>query len=79
MALYHYIVRTVNCLNACLFSLLCVKHLNVFKVFLHFSPQGEPPNFFIKAGLGMAAGVVGAFVGTPAEVSLCTHGCQVNE
>ncbi|XP_050731129.1 mitochondrial 2-oxoglutarate/malate carrier protein-like isoform X2 [Eriocheir sinensis] len=33
-------------------------------------PRGEPPNFFVKAGLGMAAGVVGAFVGTPAEVSL---------
>ncbi|XP_071545740.1 mitochondrial 2-oxoglutarate/malate carrier protein-like [Panulirus ornatus] len=33
-------------------------------------PNGEPPNFFVKAGLGMAAGVVGSFVGTPAEVSL---------
>ncbi|KAB7502285.1 Mitochondrial 2-oxoglutarate/malate carrier protein [Armadillidium nasatum] len=33
-------------------------------------PSGEPPNFFLKAGMGMAAGVVGSFVGTPAEVSL---------
>ncbi|KAK7076202.1 hypothetical protein SK128_002360 [Halocaridina rubra] len=33
-------------------------------------PNGEPPNFFVKAALGMAAGVVGSFVGTPAEVSL---------
>ncbi|CAL8095319.1 unnamed protein product [Orchesella dallaii] len=33
-------------------------------------PNGEPPGFFMKALLGMAAGVVGAFVGTPAEVAL---------
>merc|ERR1719427_239203 len=33
-------------------------------------PNGEPPNFLTKAGLGMTAGVCGAFVGTPAEVSL---------
>jgi len=33
-------------------------------------PEGKPPGFFMKAGLGMAAGVVGAFVGTPAEVAL---------
>jgi len=32
--------------------------------------DGSPPGFFVKAGLGMAAGVVGSFVGTPAEVSL---------
>merc|ERR1719219_2772793 len=34
------------------------------------SPDGSPPGFFMKAGLGMTAGAVGAFVGTPAEVSL---------
>jgi len=28
------------------------------------------PNFIVKAVLGMAAGCVGAFVGTPAEVAL---------
>jgi len=33
-------------------------------------PNGEPPGFLTKAVLGMAAGVVGAFVGTPAEVAL---------
>jgi solute carrier family 25 oxoglutarate transporter 11 len=33
-------------------------------------PQGTPPGFFMKAALGMAAGVCGAFVGTPAEVAL---------
>jgi solute carrier family 25 oxoglutarate transporter 11 len=33
-------------------------------------PNGEPPGFLMKAVLGMAAGVVGAFVGTPAEVAL---------
>nr|CAD7460309.1 unnamed protein product [Timema tahoe] len=32
--------------------------------------DGHPPGFFVKAGLGMAAGVCGAFVGTPAEVAL---------
>ncbi|GLH09148.1 hypothetical protein R5R35_008189 [Gryllus longicercus] len=34
------------------------------------SSDGTPPNFATKAGLGMLAGVCGAFVGTPAEVSL---------
>jgi len=33
-------------------------------------PEGQPPGFLMKAVLGMAAGVVGAFVGTPAEVAL---------
>ncbi|XP_046441910.1 mitochondrial 2-oxoglutarate/malate carrier protein-like [Daphnia pulex] len=33
-------------------------------------PDGKPPGFATKAVLGMAAGVVGAFVGTPAEVAL---------
>jgi len=33
-------------------------------------PDGKPPGFFAKAGLGMIAGVIGSFVGTPAEVSL---------
>lgn len=33
-------------------------------------PKGEPPNFLTKAGLGMVAGAVGSFVGTPAEVAL---------
>jgi len=40
-------------------------------LFERFSgPNGEPPGFFMKALLGMAAGVVGAFIGTPAEVAL---------
>ncbi|XP_073989044.1 mitochondrial 2-oxoglutarate/malate carrier protein-like isoform X2 [Rhodnius prolixus] len=34
------------------------------------SDDGAPPSFLIKALCGMAAGVVGAFVGTPAEVAL---------
>jgi solute carrier family 25 oxoglutarate transporter 11 len=34
------------------------------------SSDGTPPNFFMKAGLGMVAGACGAFVGTPAEVAL---------
>lgn len=32
--------------------------------------DGKPPGFFAKAGIGMTAGAVGAFFGTPAEVSL---------
>lgn len=34
------------------------------------STDNKPPNFLTKAGLGMMAGVCGAFVGTPAEVAL---------
>jgi solute carrier family 25 oxoglutarate transporter 11 len=32
--------------------------------------DGTPPNFAQKAGIGMLAGMCGAFVGTPAEVAL---------
>uniref|UniRef100_H9GLL2 Mitochondrial 2-oxoglutarate/malate carrier protein n=1 Tax=Anolis carolinensis TaxID=28377 RepID=H9GLL2_ANOCA len=32
--------------------------------------DGTPPNFFMKALIGMTAGAIGAFVGTPAEVAL---------
>lgn len=39
-------------------------------IFLLHSKDGIPPGFFVKAGLGMAAGCTGAFVGTPAEVAL---------
>merc|ERR1712018_1041282 len=34
------------------------------------SSDGKPPGFFMKAALGMTAGMTGAFVGTPAEVAL---------
>ncbi|XP_045067833.1 mitochondrial 2-oxoglutarate/malate carrier protein [Coregonus clupeaformis] len=33
-------------------------------------PDGTPPNFLMKALIGMTAGATGAFVGTPAEVAL---------
>jgi solute carrier family 25 oxoglutarate transporter 11 len=39
-------------------------------LFEKFSTDGKPPNFFMKAGLGMTAGGSAAFVGTPAEVAL---------
>ncbi|KAF7266609.1 mitochondrial 2-oxoglutarate/malate carrier protein-like [Rhynchophorus ferrugineus] len=39
-------------------------------LFESFSKDGVPPNFVTKAALGMASGVCGAFVGTPAEVAL---------
>ena len=32
-------------------------------LFEYFSRDGKPPSFAMKAGLGMAAGVCGAFVG----------------
>ena len=34
------------------------------------STDGTPPNYFTKAALGMSAGGIAAFVGTPAEISL---------
>ncbi|RZC43236.1 mitochondrial 2-oxoglutarate/malate carrier protein [Asbolus verrucosus] len=39
-------------------------------LFETFSDEDKPPGFLTKAALGMTAGVCGAFVGTPAEVSL---------
>ncbi|KAL3862102.1 hypothetical protein ACJMK2_008095 [Sinanodonta woodiana] len=39
-------------------------------LFEKFSKGGKPPNFFMKAGIGITAGGIGAFVGTPAEVAL---------
>merc|ERR1719342_1581386 len=39
-------------------------------LFETFSNDGKPPRFFLKAALGMTAGGIGAFVGTPAEVAL---------
>lgn len=32
--------------------------------------SGKPPNFAVKAGIGMLSGAIGAFVGTPADVSM---------
>lgn len=39
-------------------------------LFETFSEAGRPPSFLAKAGIGMLAGAVGAFFGTPAEISL---------
>lgn len=39
-------------------------------LFDKLNTTGKPPNFFMKAAIGMTAGAVGAFVGTPAEISL---------
>lgn len=36
----------------------------------NFSADGKNPNFFTKAALGMTAGAIASFVGTPAEISL---------
>ena len=35
-----------------------------------FSKDGETPGFALKAALGMTAGSIGAFFGTPADVAL---------
>uniref|UniRef100_A0A0L8GLL4 Mitochondrial 2-oxoglutarate/malate carrier protein n=1 Tax=Octopus bimaculoides TaxID=37653 RepID=A0A0L8GLL4_OCTBM len=39
-------------------------------LFDKFSDGDKPPGFFTKAAIGMTAGAIGAFVGTPAEISL---------
>jgi len=39
-------------------------------LFENFSTDGKPPNFLMKALLGMSAGGSAAFIGTPAEVAL---------
>ena len=39
-------------------------------LFDRFTADGKPPGFAAKAVIGMTAGAVGAFIGTPAEVSL---------
>ncbi|KAL1482568.1 hypothetical protein MTO96_033700, partial [Rhipicephalus appendiculatus] len=39
-------------------------------LFETFSKEGKPPGFLVKASIGMVAGAVGAFFGTPAEISL---------
>lgn len=45
--------------------------LGVYTVlFEYFSKDGKPPNFAMKAGMGITAGAVGSFIGTPAEISL---------
>jgi len=45
--------------------------LGVYSVlFEKCSKDGKPPNFATKAILGVAAGGIGSFVGTPAEISL---------
>ncbi|KYQ48768.1 Mitochondrial 2-oxoglutarate/malate carrier protein [Trachymyrmex zeteki] len=44
--------------------------LGIYTWLLEVSSKDTQPNFIVKAVLGMAAGCVGAFVGTPAEVAL---------
>ncbi|KAI0224847.1 Mitochondrial 2-oxoglutarate/malate carrier protein [Lamellibrachia satsuma] len=39
-------------------------------LFERLSKDGKPPGFATKAGIGLAAGAMGAFVGTPADLSL---------
>jgi len=45
--------------------------LGVYQALLEkFSENGQTPNFFAKAGMGLTAGAIGAFCGTPADVAL---------
>nr|AKN21586.1 slc25a-18 [Schmidtea mediterranea] len=39
-------------------------------LFEKFSSKDKPPSFVTKAGIGMSAGLIGSFVGTPTEVAL---------
>lgn len=45
-------------------------YTSLFDMYSRDYAQGKPPGFLIKAAIGMTAGAVGAFFGTPAEVSL---------
>lgn len=45
--------------------------LGVYTVlFETFSKDGKPPGFLMKAAMGMTAGAVGSFIGTPADLAL---------
>ncbi|XP_066599260.1 mitochondrial 2-oxoglutarate/malate carrier protein-like [Prorops nasuta] len=44
--------------------------LGIYTWLFEYASQEGQPSFLVKAGIGMAAGCVGAFVGTPAEVAL---------
>jgi solute carrier family 25 oxoglutarate transporter 11 len=45
--------------------------LGVYTVlFEQLTQDGKPPNFLMKAGMGMTAGAIGSFIGTPAEIAL---------
>ena len=45
--------------------------LGIYNVLLErFSKDGQAPGFFAKAGMGLTAGAIGAFCGTPADVAL---------
>ena len=45
-------------------------YTSLFDKYVSEYSEGKPPGFFVKAVIGMTAGGVGAFFGTPAEVSL---------
>ena len=45
--------------------------LGIYNILLEkFSKDGQTPGFFAKAGMGLTAGAIGAFCGTPADVAL---------
>jgi len=45
--------------------------LGIYNILLEkFSTNGQAPGFFAKAGMGLTAGAIGAFCGTPADVAL---------
>ncbi|XP_058809671.1 mitochondrial 2-oxoglutarate/malate carrier protein-like [Phymastichus coffea] len=44
--------------------------LGIYTWLFELASKDGQPNFLTKAGLGMVAGCIGAFVGTPAEVAL---------
>jgi len=45
--------------------------LGVYNILLEkFTVDGQTPGFLAKASLGLTAGAIGAFCGTPADVAL---------
>ncbi|XP_022665970.1 mitochondrial 2-oxoglutarate/malate carrier protein-like [Varroa destructor] len=44
--------------------------MGVYTSLFEWASESSSPSFFMKAGIGMCAGAVGAFFGTPAEVAL---------
>ena len=64
-------VLVVKSIAFCLLKLGTLKRRLLKRIRIFFCRKdGKPPNFFVKAAIGMSAGGVGAFVGTPAEVAL---------
>lgn len=45
-------------------------YTSLFEYVSSHSQSGGPPSFLAKLGIGLTAGILGAFIGTPTEVCL---------